>query len=193
MRSSSYFKTISLILILLFGSGCVIPFVIPTSADHYVEIDKVLSQLKVGVTTREEVISILGKPDFIRENYILYREREYAGGAHVGVIIFLVVTGGGGSSKEGQVFMDFLFEFDNYGTLIDYQVDKYDRHLRPIKEVTGKGECVLNCNSKYNSCVNSTSDRSISKPQCEEAKQACSRKCEDSYELKCDPGMESCD
>ncbi len=33
----------------------------------------------------------------------------------------------------GEVYMDLYFEFDNYGTLIEFRADKYDKFLRSVK------------------------------------------------------------
>jgi len=69
-------QTLTLILILLLGSGCII---IPLPADHFEEIDKVL-HLDIGSSTKEEVISILGEPDITLDGAIMYNSREYSGG-----------------------------------------------------------------------------------------------------------------
>lgn len=80
-------KILPLILILLLGSGCVIPFAIPVPADHDDEIDKVLGQLTVGFPTKEEVISILGEPYDDTADHFWYKKKEYRGGAYAGAIL----------------------------------------------------------------------------------------------------------
>jgi len=123
-----------LILFLLANltSGC--PVFIPLSSDHREEIDKVQGQIAIGSTTKEEVISILGPPDVTRDRFILYRHKEYSGGAIVGFIVPLPIVGGAGGGVAGQVFMDLYFEFDDYGVLIDFRTDKYDESLRSVEE-----------------------------------------------------------
>ena len=111
-----------LLIIISMTLGCLI---IPLSSDHGDEIDKVQSQIAVGLTTREDVISILSEPDVTRDRFILYKRKEISGGA------FLMILEAGGTF--GEVYMDLYFEFDNYGTLIEFRADKYDKFLRSVK------------------------------------------------------------
>jgi len=83
-------RILFLLIIISLTSGC--PIFIPLPSDHFDEINKVQKQIAVGKTTREDVISILGKPDVKRDRFILYKNKEYRGGAIVG--IYLVVGGG---------------------------------------------------------------------------------------------------
>jgi len=110
-------RILILFLILNLTSGCLI---LPVSGDHQQEIDKVLKQIAIGSTTREEVISILGRPTVTTDRYISYFKKEYDGG--VGVMVFIPPIGGW---EAGQVFMDLYFEFDNYGVLVDFRTGKY--------------------------------------------------------------------
>jgi len=123
-------RILFLLIIISLTSGC--PFIIPLPADHRQEIDCVRSQIAVGLTTREDVISKLGEPDVSRDRYILYQHKEYSGGAYVGVLI--PVGQGVGGGTVGQVFMDLYFEFDIYGVLTEYRVDKYDKSFRSVKD-----------------------------------------------------------
>jgi len=41
---------------------------------------------------------------------------------------------GGVAGTVGQVFMDLYFEFDNYGVLTDFRVDKYYKGLRSVPD-----------------------------------------------------------
>ena len=94
---------------------------IPLWSTHGASISKLQSQVAMGSTTREEVISILGEPDLARERYIIYLEREYEGGWKplVGQI------GSGCAPPIGRKYMDLFFEFDNDGILTNYRMDKY--------------------------------------------------------------------
>ena len=110
-------RILILFLIVTLTPGCLI---IPLSSDHGDEIDKVQSQIAIGSTTKEEVIAILGPPDITRDRFILYKHKEYGGGALV--LTFIPPDKGG---VVGQGFMDLYFEFDNYGVLVDFRTDKY--------------------------------------------------------------------
>jgi len=118
-------RILFLLIIISLAPGCLI---LPVSADHREAIDKVQSQIVVGVTTREEVISILGEPDVTRDRFILYKHKEYNGGMFVGIFIAPM----GKTSTVGQVFMDLYFEFDNFGILTDFRADKYDEYLKSV-------------------------------------------------------------
>jgi len=110
-------RILFLLIIISLTPGCLI---IPLPSDHGEEIDKVLKQIAIGKTTREEVISILGRPTVTTDRYISYFKKEYDGG--VGVMVFIPPIGGW---EAGQVFMDLYFEFDNYGVLVDFRMGKY--------------------------------------------------------------------
>ena len=141
-------RILILIIIVNFTSGC--PFFFPLTSDHGEEIDKVQSQIVVGLTTREEVISILGKPDVTRDRFILYRHKEYSGGVVVGYIV--PGTSGGMVRTVGQEYMDLYFEFDNYGVLTDFRVDKYDKSLRSIKDDEDTSKMEEACDPGMESC-----------------------------------------
>jgi len=115
-------RILFLLIIISLTPSCII---IPLSADHRQEIDCVQSQIAVGKTTREDVISILGPPDVTRDRFILYKQKEYDGGVFFGI---------GKGSVGGQRFMDLYFEFDNHGVLVDFRTDKYDRDIRSVKD-----------------------------------------------------------
>jgi len=112
-----------LLIIISVAPGCLF-FALPLPAEHGQEIDKVQSQIVVGKTTREDVISILGEPDVTRDRFIFYQKKIYNGGWFV---VALGGATGGGAGIAGQEFMDLYFEFDSYGVLTDYRVDKYDK------------------------------------------------------------------
>jgi len=122
-------KSLPLILILLLGSGCLI---VSLPAEHREEIDKLQSQITVGSTTKEEVISIFGEPDVTRDRFIMYLKKEYSGGR--GWVVFTPGGSGGGSGSFGQVYMDLYFEFDNFGTLMKFRTNKYDKKRKTIKD-----------------------------------------------------------
>jgi hypothetical protein len=103
-----------------------LPNCFPLASTHREEIDKLQSHMAGDATTKEEIISILGEPDVARDRYIIYLRREYDGGWWM--------LGCGGSLNWGEEYMDLYFEFDDYGILTDYRVDKYDLHLKPIKD-----------------------------------------------------------
>ena len=137
-------RIVFLLIIISLTSGC--PIIIPLPAEHRDEVEKVQKQTVVGKTTREEVISILGKPDVSRDRYILYKHKEYAGGAGVGFILPPI----GGGRDVGQRFMDLYFEFDNYGVLTDFRVDKYDKSLRSVKD---DEDTQKDCDPGMESCI----------------------------------------
>ncbi len=100
-----------------------IPSCIPFSGTHRAAIDQLQSQVAMGSTTREEIIAILGEPDLARDRYIIYLEREYAGGDFVFSCPPSVI------SKER---MDLFFEFDKDGILTNYRADKYYDPTSPV-------------------------------------------------------------
>jgi len=121
-------KRILFLLIIISLTSC-IPYIIPALSEHGQEIDCLRSQIAVGLTTREDVISILGQPDVTRDRFIIYKNKEYDGGINYGILFSAP-----GGSVSGQVFMDLYFEFDIYGVLTEYRVDKYDKSLRSVKD-----------------------------------------------------------
>jgi hypothetical protein len=117
-------RIVFLLLIVILTPGCLI---LPMGGgEHGQEIACVRSQIAVGLTTRETVISILGEPDVKRDRFILYKNKEYDGG-------FFVWFGSHGGTR-GQVFMDLYFEFDNHGVLTDFRTDKYDFSWKSVKD-----------------------------------------------------------
>ena len=141
-------RILFLLIIISLTSGC--PIYIPLSADHRQEIDCVQSQIAVGKTTREDVISKLGEPDVKRDRFILYKNKEYSGGAYVGLVYFVGL--GVSGSKVGQVFIDLYFEFDKYGVLTEYRVDKYDKSLRSVKDDEDTSKMEEACDPGVESC-----------------------------------------
>ena len=136
-------RILILFIIVSLTPGCLI---FPLPSDHGEEIDKVQSQIVLGSTTREDVISILGEPDFTRDRFILYRHKDYSGGAVVGILIPPSGVGG----VVGQRFMDLYFEFDNYGVLTDFRVDKYDKSFRSVKD---DEDTQKDCDPGMESCI----------------------------------------
>jgi len=118
-------RILILFIIVNLTYGCLY---IPLPAYHGQEIDKVNSQVAVGVTTRGDVISILGQPDVTRDRFIFYKHKMSNGGWFV-----MVFAPSGGAKIAGEVFMDLYFEFDSYGVLTDYRVDKYDEFLETVE------------------------------------------------------------
>lgn len=121
-------RFISLWILIGLAPGCLI---LPLPADDAPEIKKAQKKIKAGTSTREEVISILGPPDVTKDIFILYKKKEFRGGW-----LFLDFLGGGASNRSGtggQGFMDLYFEFDNYGVLTDFRVDKYDKSLETLE------------------------------------------------------------
>ena len=116
-----------LILLISIFSSCI---AIPLTSDHGEEIDKVRKQLAVGSTTRGEVISIMGEPDVTNDRFIMYLRKEYSGGVVWGLLLPPPTPTG----FAGQEYMDLYFGFDNYGTLIEFRADKYDRFFRTLKD-----------------------------------------------------------
>ena len=104
-----------------------LPNCFPLPSSHRAEINELQSRVAVGVTSKEQIISILGKPDLERDRYILYLRREYDAG-----IYFMGFWSAG--MTVGEEYMDLYFVFDDQGILTDYNFDKYDDGLRPIKD-----------------------------------------------------------
>jgi hypothetical protein len=117
----NYTRILILLVIWILLPNCATP--LPSA--HNAEIDKLQSHVAVGATVREDIISILGKPDLARDTYILYLRREYAVIRTVGLFAIPRVV--------GRAYMNFYFEFDDFGTLKDYRMDKYDARLEPVK------------------------------------------------------------
>jgi hypothetical protein len=108
------------ILVLSIFPSCIL---FPLPSDHGDEIEKVQKKIKIGSTKREEIISILGKPDVSKDRYILYlRKNTYGGVFFWGVGLFGVSS----QTGVGKEFMDLYFEFDNFGVLVELRTDKYD-------------------------------------------------------------------
>jgi len=143
-------RILFLLVFISVAPGCLI---IPLSSDHGEEIDKVQSQIKMGFTTREEVISILGPPNVTRDRFILYRQKEYSGGAFLGILLPSPAAAAAASGVAGQVFMDLYFEFDNYGVLVDFRTDKYDRYLRSVKDDEDTSKTEEACDPGIESCT----------------------------------------
>jgi hypothetical protein len=109
-----------LFLIVSSTYGCLI---YPLPSDHGDEIEEVQKKIKIGSTTREEIISILGKPDVSKDRYILYlRKNTYGGWFYWGVSF----SGASSQTGVGKEFMDLYFEFDKFGVLVELRTDKYD-------------------------------------------------------------------
>ena len=106
-----------LVFLLIFLN--LLPSCIPLWSTHKAAIDKLQSQVAVGSTTREEVISILGKPDLARDRYIIYLKREYEGGH------FVLSCPSHVTPVANKEHMDLFFEFDKDGILTNYRMDKY--------------------------------------------------------------------
>ncbi len=133
-------RILFLMVFISLAPGCLI---LPVSAEHGQEIDKVQSQIAVGKTTREEVISILGQPDVKRDRFILYKNKEY-----IGSLLQLFAA----RESFGQVFMDLYFEFDKYGVLTEYRVDKYDRAWKSVKDDEDTSKIEDPCDPGMESC-----------------------------------------
>jgi hypothetical protein len=103
-----------------------LPSCFPLPSAHRAEIDKLLPQISIGKSNRNEIISILGKPDLERDKYIIYLRREYDAG------LFSVVFKLSGPLVTGKEYMDLYFHFDNYGTLKDYRVFHYNHGLGAV-------------------------------------------------------------
>jgi len=109
-------RIVFLLVFISVAPGCFL-FAFPLPAEHGQEIDKLQSQIVVGKTTMGDVISILGEPDVTEDRSISYFNKEYNGGWYV--------VYASGANVVGQGFMDFYFEFDNYGVLTDCGTNKY--------------------------------------------------------------------
>ena len=136
-------RIVFLLIIVILTPGCLI---IPLPGEHGQEIDKIQSQIAVGLTTREDVISILGEPDVTRDRFIFYQKKEHNGGWFV--VVFSSTSGR--AEVAGQEFMDLYFEFDNYGVLTDFRVDKYDKSLRSVKD---DEDTQKDCDPGMESCI----------------------------------------
>jgi hypothetical protein len=99
-------------LVLIWLAGCII---FPVTGD--VSSDDLQTKLIVGVTTKSEVISMLGKPDLERESYIYYLGKQY--GTGIFGIIFTFAS-------YDASYIDVYFEFDNYEILSDIRCDGID-------------------------------------------------------------------
>lgn len=132
-------RLLILILILNLLPAC-LPFQLPS--EHGEAIDKLPSQIVIGSTTKEEIIKILGQPEYTRDRFILYKKKY----SRVMIVLLPFPI-----YKESRVrrFMDLYFRFDDYGVLTDYRTDKYDQHLRALKEYPKTREP---CDSGMESC-----------------------------------------
>lgn len=119
-----------LLSLLLSSAYACLGFITPLPSDHGREIDEVQHKIQIGSTTRVEIISILGKPDVSKNRFIFYSNKESVGG----VLFVLISYAGGGANVYGQEFMDLYFEFDNYGVLVEFRTDKYDKLGSSLKE-----------------------------------------------------------
>lgn len=193
MRSLSYFKTISLILILMLGSGCLIfpfPSGSPSMRTFY---DVHLRYMTEGSTTREEVISRIGEPDIKLKRFILYKHKvEGRGWRLMGGFL-----GRGGSIHrfEGE-WIDVSFEFDEQGVLTEYRFIDLGREYALYNDVI---KCNNRCDLNYDECLFSTEEKNTSLSQCEDTAETCFDQC-NSIRIKhyerdddCEPGLESCD
>ena len=114
-------------IIILLVVWNLLPNCFPLPSSHRAEINELQTRATVGVTSKEQIISILGKPDLERDRYILYLRREYdAGILNVGFCTPYTTV--------DEEYMDLYFVFDDQGILTDYNFDKYDDGLRPIKD-----------------------------------------------------------
>ena len=181
-----------------------LPNCFPLPSAHRAEIDKLQSHMAAGTTTKEEIISILGKPDIATERYIFYIAREYDAGWWGWM--------GCGPVRWGYEYMDLYFEFDDHGTLTDYRKEitrQLGKNRIEEKEKQNfnmeKNKCYSDCYSKYSACINPDQQGHVNESICEEASQTCFQRCEveharsieampDSVTVEddCDPGMESC-
>ena len=124
MRTTmNYVRLLSLLVVWNLLPNCII---IPLPSANRAAIDKLLPHITKGVTTKEEIISILEKPDVERDRYILYIRKEYDAGSQM--------VGYCSSTEINKVHMDLYFAFDDYGILTDYNIDKYGDALMPFKE-----------------------------------------------------------
>jgi len=189
-------RILFLLVFISVAPGCLF-FALPLPAEHGQEIDKVQSQIVVGKTTREDVISILGEPDVTEDRSISYNSKVYSGG-------WFVMSGsgaGGYSGIYGQVLMNFYFEFDNYGVLTDCGTNKYypggkavkdDEDTSKMEEARdqGKESCLttlpekMQCVNKVVICVQECSERFGNNPGIEASdKAACRFDCDEALKV----------
>jgi hypothetical protein len=179
-------KALPVILILLLGSGCLI-LPIPQSSKHGEKIDKLLDQLEAGSTTREEVVSSLGKPDESWEEGILYLNMEYGGGVKIMYYSF-VRTIQEDTHQTQKTLMDLLFTFDDHGMLtkyytFDYRAGGYTSNREKIinRSIGSEEACQIECVYLGRGCLQSTyegEDPSKQILRCLKERQACIQLCD---------------
>ena len=187
-------KILLLILILFFCSGCPIIIPLPSSASPSMyAINEKLRELKVGSSTKKEVISIIGKPDINLKRFILYKQKVQSGKSQALTGFILPPLGGSGSiSGIPGKWMDVVFEFDEHGILTKYRLVKFG-HRTPYPDVA---ECYSRCSLNYYDCIISTEEKNTPPSKCEETLQPCLGQCNSieilHYKKDCDSETESC-
>jgi len=194
LGGSAMKRILFLLVFISVAPGCLF-FALPLPAEHGQEIDKVQSQIVVGKTTREDVISILGEPDVTEDRSISYFNKVYNGGW------FVLSLPGRGARIKGQEFMDLYFEFDNYGVLTDCGTHKFEKSWIYVKDDEdtskmeeardqGKESCFtsttekLQCVNKVVICVQECSERFGNNPGIEASdKAACQINCDESLNV----------
>ena len=137
-------------ILILVAIWNMLPSCIPLPSAHRAELDKLQSHAEVGTTTKEEIVSILGKPDLERERYILYLRREYAAGAYP--LSALIMFNFSHLMIQGEEYMDLYFVFDEDETLTDYRMDKYGDSLLTIKDDKDTPKIEKACDPGIESC-----------------------------------------
>lgn len=185
-------KRVVFLLIIISLTSCTIPYIFPAPSEHRQEIDCVRSQIAVGLTTREDVISILGQPDVTRDRFIIYERKEYDGGIYYGLITW------SGPEVFGQVFMSLYFEFDNYGVLTDFRTHKFDKSGRLIKDDEDTSKMEEACDQGKESCYQNAfiketiyEEVTTEKLQCVHKVVLCVQECSERFENN--PGTEASD
>jgi hypothetical protein len=183
-NNMKYARILILLAIISIISNCII---LPEYSPDKASINKLQSEIAVGVTSKEEVISILGEPDVTRDRFILYLAREYEGG-------WLFAAWRAGARHYGKEFMDLYFVFDNRDVLTKYRPIKYGQpFIEPYAcfrsiwctRETALGLCHSFCNSNYNTCINSDDDEENNlKSACNTGKQVCLKQCEQQFKEK---------
>ena len=185
-------QTLPLILILVLGSSCLL-LPIPQSSNDGAAIDNLLNRIAVGSTTKDEVISALGKPNYSREENIMYWNKHYRGGTKV---IFLSTQ----SKKIGNTpstLMDLIFEFDSHGMLTRYYTFFNPSILYGDRYSDNKKACRRDCNMAASACVDSWHEDSYNALLCNKVfleQRGCLKQCDydvavPSYDSKNDSGQ----
>jgi outer membrane protein assembly factor BamE (lipoprotein component of BamABCDE complex) len=97
-------------------SGCVIvptPGTYTTNLDEYIE-----STIQIGVTTKEEVIELLGEPNLLTYNATVFEYNWEKGRT------FMFATVGGGGTFETTSANRLEIEFDQNGRVVDTNIRK---------------------------------------------------------------------